>query len=180
MHASILGPQVIKQICESRRNAANPTDCSWNYNLMSHGCASSPFKTPSTLNHQKHSIQDLDSSIFQGHLNHERERVRHLKQRLTDLEAAYHATLDSLDRLQGPRREVAPHEWKMYYKKPLDVSSLAWQTALCDQQAAECYFHFTWEGCDPKEQLYWVLLCACLGHWLLSFRDSCIHVILVD
>lgn len=29
-------------------------------------------------------------------MNHERERVRHLKQRLTDMEAAYHSTLNSI------------------------------------------------------------------------------------
>ena len=50
---------------------------------------------------------------MQGHLNHERERVRQLKQRLTDLEAAYHATLDSLDRLQGPswREQIVMTAW---------------------------------------------------------------------
>jgi len=33
---------------------------------------------------------------LQGHLNHERNRVRQLKQRLTDMEAAYHSTLNSI------------------------------------------------------------------------------------
>ena len=45
---------------------------------------------------------------LQGHLNSERERVRTLKLRLTDLEAAYHATLDSLDRLKLPDAPGTP------------------------------------------------------------------------
>lgn len=53
------------------------------------------------------SMQFILLITVQGHLNHERERVRQLKQRLTDLEAAYHATLDSLDRLQGPSGSIA-------------------------------------------------------------------------
>lgn len=48
----------------------------------------------------------MSQRVAQGHLGSERDRVRMLKQRLTDLEAAYHATLDSLDGMQ-PRSAVA-------------------------------------------------------------------------
>ena len=43
---------------------------------------------------------NAEGFALQGQVAREREKVMMLKQRLTDLEAAYHSTLDSLDQLQ--------------------------------------------------------------------------------